>query len=57
MGLGICAGCYVARPDLQLLFRLRMGGNSELPYQIRKRLDRREDTRRRRVKKKKYRQC
>lgn len=25
MGLGICSGAYVARPDLQLLFRLRLG--------------------------------
>ncbi|MBR4643483.1 MAG: hypothetical protein IKO74_12330 [Selenomonadaceae bacterium] len=56
MGLGICAGAYVQRPDLQLLFRLRMGGAAELPCEIRKRLDERQDNRRRRIKKRKFRQ-
>lgn len=49
-------GAYVARPDLQLLFRLRMGGAAELPCEIRKRLDQRKDNQRRRNRKRKYRQ-
>ena len=56
MGLGICAGAYVQRPDLQLMFRQFFGGSSELPCEIRKRLDAREDNRRRRNKKRKFRQ-
>ena len=39
MGKGICADCYVGNRRLQELFRLEMGGSSELPIDIRRRLD------------------
>lgn len=39
MGQGICSNDFVGKRDLQESFRLFFGGASELPIDIRRRLD------------------